>query len=109
MFDAYLVMQILFRIWLSNEVVYLAQIYPWFDLYKKRVGRQTKCQKMHTQRPMVIQDNRDVLRNREHRQELQRVLGRGTVPVLRIDRGDEVEWLPESRDIIRYLRTHRAA
>ena len=33
-------------------------------------------------------------------------LGRGTVPVLRIeDFEGEVEWLPESADIIRYLAT----
>lgn len=39
-----------------------------------------------------------------HRQELVAAMGRGTVPVLRIDGADgEVEWLPESADIIRYL------
>jgi glutathione S-transferase len=35
--------------------------------------------------------------------------GRGTVPVLRIDGADgDVEWLPESADIIRYLVDHYA-
>lgn len=35
--------------------------------------------------------------------------GRGTVPVLRIEGADgNVEWLPESADIIRYLVAHYA-
>ena len=34
-------------------------------------------------------------------------LGRGTVPVLRIEGDDgEVEWLPESAEIVRYLEAH---
>jgi glutathione S-transferase len=33
--------------------------------------------------------------------------GRATVPCLKIRRGDEVEWLYESRDIIDYLDRRR--
>jgi len=61
------------------------------------------------QRMGVVAEYRDVRLHPEHRDELRRVMGRGTVPVLRIERGDEVEWLPESRDIVRYLRTRHAA
>lgn len=40
----------------------------------------------------------------DYRQALLDVRGRGTVPVLRIEHeGGEVEWLPESADIVRYL------
>ena len=48
---------------------------------------------------------RDTLRNPAFRQELFEVRGRGTVPVLQLtDREGEVRWMPESRDIVRYLR-----
>ena len=46
----------------------------------------------------------DTLRNPEARDQLYRELGRGTVPVLRIQAGGVERWLPESRDIIQYLR-----
>ena len=61
------------------------------------------------QRMGVEAEYRDVLRHPEHRDELRRAMGRGTVPVLRIERGDDVQWLPESRDIVRYLRANHAA
>ena len=35
--------------------------------------------------------------------ELLQATGRTTVPCLRIERGDEVQWMFESMDIIRYL------
>ena len=42
----------------------------------------------------------------EARAELQRELGSSTVPVLRVEESDGgVRWLPESLEIIRYLRT----
>lgn len=48
---------------------------------------------------------RDVCENREYRRELLAATGRGTVPVLRISHEDgHDQWMPESRDIIRYLR-----
>jgi glutaredoxin len=47
---------------------------------------------------------RNTMQNADHQKEIVEAMGRGTVPVLRIDgRGGEVEWLPESADIIRYL------
>jgi glutathione S-transferase len=46
---------------------------------------------------------RDTMREPDHRSALIDAMGRGTVPVLRIE-GDEGDtWLPESAEIIRYL------
>lgn len=48
---------------------------------------------------------RDVLREPAHRAALMQARGRGTVPVLRITGPDgSKRWMPESRDIIMYLR-----
>ena len=39
-----------------------------------------------------------------HREAVLEAMGRGTVPVLKIEAADgDVKWLPESADIIRYL------
>ncbi len=39
-----------------------------------------------------------------HREALLEAMGRGTVPVLKIESdGGDAKWLPESADIIRYL------
>ena len=46
---------------------------------------------------------RDTLRDPAAYRELLQGGGRGMVPCLRIERGDEVEWMYESMDIIRYL------
>ncbi|MEQ8690403.1 MAG: glutathione S-transferase N-terminal domain-containing protein [Pseudomonadales bacterium] len=46
---------------------------------------------------------RDVNQDREAFRELLSGGGRTTVPCLRIQRGDEVEWMFESQDIMRYL------
>ena len=46
---------------------------------------------------------RDVRRDPEALAALREARGRSTVPVLRIARGDDVEWMPESADIARYL------
>ena len=47
---------------------------------------------------------RDTLQQPEYAEEVWSNTGRGTVPVLRIESEEgEVRWLPESRDIIRYL------
>ena len=46
---------------------------------------------------------RDTLRDPSAHAELVSGGGRGTVPCLRIARGDDVDWLYESRDIIEYL------
>lgn len=46
----------------------------------------------------------DTLQDPDRRRELVEAMGRGTVPVLRIeDETGAVEWLPESSDIVRYL------
>ena len=48
---------------------------------------------------------RDILAEPQHGQELVEATGRTTVPCLRIESDDDsVEWLHESRDIIRYLQ-----
>lgn len=47
---------------------------------------------------------RDIMQNPEFRDELIAARGRATVPVLRIaSPGGEEHWMPESRDIVRYL------
>lgn len=40
----------------------------------------------------------------EHRAALREARGRTTVPVLRVESRDEDRWMPESRDIVRWLR-----
>jgi len=46
---------------------------------------------------------RDVNHDRAAFRELLQATGRTTVPCLRIQRGEEVQWMFESMDIIRYL------
>lgn len=47
---------------------------------------------------------RDILENRKFRDELIAARGQATVPVLRITSPDgEERWMPESKDIVRYL------
>jgi glutathione S-transferase len=49
---------------------------------------------------------RNTMQDGDHRSAVVEAMGRGTVPVLRIDSSEsdgEVEWLPESADIVRYL------
>lgn len=41
----------------------------------------------------------------QHLDDLKNARGRQTVPVLRIDEEGETTWMPESRDIIAYLKT----
>ncbi len=47
---------------------------------------------------------RNVDQQGEHRADLLAARGRGTVPVLRILDGDRDEWMPESLDIVQWLR-----
>ncbi len=47
---------------------------------------------------------RDIFENPTYRDELITARGRPTVPVLRCDAGDSSRWMPESADIIAYLR-----
>ena len=49
---------------------------------------------------------RDIFADQKYRDELVGARGRATVPVLRITSPDgEQRWMPESRDIVRYLET----
>ena len=49
---------------------------------------------------------RDIFADPKYRDELVAARGRATVPVLRITSpDDEQRWMPESRDIVRYLET----
>ena len=51
-------------------------------------------------------EERDIMQNGQYREQLLAARGRTTVPVLRIDSPDgEVRWMPESRDIVRYLES----
>ena len=47
---------------------------------------------------------RDTRHNGDYAEEVAAATGRATVPVLRIQEGDAVRWLPESADIVAYLR-----
>lgn len=47
---------------------------------------------------------RNTMQSADYQRELVEAMGRSTVPVLRIESADgEVEWLPESADIVVYL------
>ena len=46
---------------------------------------------------------RDINQDQDAFRELLQATGRGTVPCLRIERPDGVQWMFESMDIIRYL------
>lgn len=47
---------------------------------------------------------RNTMSERSYQGEVVNALGRGTVPVLRIEKeSGDVQWLPESADIIEYL------
>ena len=53
---------------------------------------------------------RDVYADAQHRAELLDATGRLTVPVLRVEQDEgEVIWMPESRDIVRYLQERFAS
>ena len=78
-----------------------------FALYTQ--GRCAFCMYvMHVIRKLDLDvELRDVGRDPQHRQDLMSATGRSTVPVLRIAHNDgRDEWLPESRDIVRYLNSH---
>ncbi len=48
---------------------------------------------------------RDIHQDMQHRDDLIEARGRATVPVLRITSSEgEIRWMPESRDIVRYLQ-----
>lgn len=47
---------------------------------------------------------RDIIESPEHRRDLMEARGRRTVPVLRITSAEGDRWMPESAEIVRYLR-----
>ncbi len=47
----------------------------------------------------------DILSDSRHRTTLQKATGRTTVPCLRIEKGNDSQWMFESMDIIRFLQT----
>lgn len=49
-------------------------------------------------------EHRNILKRPEFMKELVEARGLKTVPVLRIRRPEGDEWMPESADIVRYLR-----
>jgi len=53
-------------------------------------------------------EERDIARNPAYRAELIKGGGRAQVPCLRIESNDQVRWLYESQDIVRYLQRHAA-
>jgi glutathione S-transferase len=52
----------------------------------------------------ITVERENIHRSPGARSELRRATGRHTVPVLKIEERGTVRWLPESRDIVRYLR-----
>jgi glutathione S-transferase len=53
-------------------------------------------------------EERDIARNPAYRKELIKGGGRAQVPCLRIESNEEVRWLYESQDIVRYLQRQAA-
>ncbi|MHA7925523.1 MAG: glutaredoxin family protein [Marinobacter sp.] len=56
----------------------------------------------------IAVEERDIGRNPAYRAELIKGGGRAQVPCLRIESNEEVRWLYESQDIIRYLQRQAA-
>lgn len=48
-------------------------------------------------------EERDIRSHSQHAQDLRQAMGKGTVPVLRIDSAEGSDWVHESADIVRYL------
>ena len=46
----------------------------------------------------------NVMTDRKHLEDLSKARNRTTVPVLKITSDDDVQWMPESRDIVQYLQ-----
>ena len=57
----------------------------------------------------VVIDLKNISQSETHRKELIEQGGKRTVPCLKIEQGDKVQWLYESSDIIDYLREKVAA
>ena len=65
------------------------------------------CRRVLNTLPKVNADVelRNIMRDRQHRQDLINGGGRSTVPCLRIDQGGNTQWMYESMDIIRFLQS----
>ncbi|MDF1762029.1 MAG: glutaredoxin domain-containing protein [Oleibacter sp.] len=65
------------------------------------------CQMVLRVLPSVKVDveKRNVLQNREFRAEQLEATGKTQVPCLRIDDGSKVQWMYESADIVRFLKS----
>lgn len=48
---------------------------------------------------------RNIMQDAAHRNDLIQGGGKSTVPCLRLDQGDDTQWMYESMDIIRYLKS----
>jgi len=51
---------------------------------------------------------RDINKNAAHREQLESATGKVKVPCLRIEEGDNVRWMHESNDIIKFLQMRAA-
>ena len=51
---------------------------------------------------------RDINKNAAHREQLESATGKVKVPCLRIEEGDNVRWMNESNDIIKFLQMRAA-
>lgn len=70
-----------------------------FCFFCSRVIRTIKQQKLAVESKNVWQDEAAL-------SELRQATGRTTVPILRIESSQgEVSWMPESNDIVRYLKS----
>ncbi|MBI5450257.1 MAG: glutathione S-transferase N-terminal domain-containing protein [Gammaproteobacteria bacterium] len=80
------------------------QVIPGLALYQYRACPYCRRVSEAMRRLGLNIELRDTLMDRQRREELRSLGGRPTVPCLRIEHGDgSVEWMYESRDIIRYL------
>jgi glutathione S-transferase len=78
---------------------------PALSLYQKPSCSYCVQVRSAAERMGIALELRDVRQEPRWREELVAARGRATVPVLRIDgAGGTTRWLPESLDIIRYLK-----
>ncbi len=79
-------------------------VVPGLCLYQYRACPYCMIVRRAIERLGLRVELRDIRRNPHDREELISCGGRQMVPCLRIEEGDEVLWMYESRDIIRYLQ-----
>ena len=76
---------------------------PTLSLYHYRGCYFCRLVLQAAQRYGVEVELRDIHQDSRYREQLIEARGRKTVPVLRIEHGDDVQWLAESRQIISFL------